>query len=842
MLSITKSRKVGKTFLQTLFFLLLVTQICFAQWKNETNIPKQINDVLPIKLPHATHTPGLSPLSLHPSFYDRRADWQWIIDSTWGPGESLSGKLATFDLYQNFVRSYNSTFLWNPTDWDSLAASQRSKINDSTSRGGFQRILNDLVEGIKDGHAYAYDNTVVGTPLNPGIPLLIDGSGYINHFGAGLTPLADSSLLVYRVVPNHPLGLEPGDIILGYEGVPWHQIVRELLDGNVPYTIWRAPATSAYKRYLLEAAGESWHLFDTIDVAKHSTGLTEHLPLDPMVNLVAPSYIINNEQMPIPGVPMPLGFFQNQGAVTYGIIDGTNIGYIYVYHHQYAGVSTEFDAAVQALMQTDGLIIDIRVDWGGSYGLNTGISRLINYSTYTLDMMKRCSTQNLFEICPSNQWFISEIPADIGTYYDRPVAVLIGSGCVSYGDITSWQLTYVPNAKFFGRPPVAAFSGMVLYNQPYKPGYYLQCPDVTFVDHYFPSEIRWAQEFPDFEEVWLTPDGVANDEDDVVNRALDWMNNLVFPHTVATDKKYYSQNEDTVYLSTIIENPNSHQLSARGYIHNLNDVLIDSLDLTKQAFTDEGEIWIGNKIAPVGEDFFKVSLTAFDQTASTSFTAPNATRFATAGSVIIDSLIVTYNSFARTYTINALVKNDGQTTSVNNLQIFMSSEDSSITYLYGSLTVDSLAAQQVSQATGSYTVRVDTNLFSGVFDFDFAISSNGWQYWENTVMYIVTGVEEEELQPLTFNLEQNYPNPFNPSTTFRYSIPTQSKVVIKVYDILGNEIAILMDEEKQVGTYELTWNAANLPSGVYFYQLRAVDPSTGSGQGFVKTKKMLLLK
>jgi photosystem II stability/assembly factor-like uncharacterized protein len=88
--------------------------------------------------------------------------------------------------------------------------------------------------------------------------------------------------------------------------------------------------------------------------------------------------------------------------------------------------------------------------------------------------------------------------------------------------------------------------------------------------------------------------------------------------------------------------------------------------------------------------------------------------------------------------------------------------------------------------------------------------------------------------PTEFELSQNYPNPFNPSTTFSYSIPAQSKVVIKVYDILGNEIAALMDEEKSVGTYELTLNAENLPSGVYFYQLKA--------EGFVQAKKMLLLK
>ncbi|MCU0415384.1 MAG: T9SS type A sorting domain-containing protein [Ignavibacteriaceae bacterium] len=98
----------------------------------------------------------------------------------------------------------------------------------------------------------------------------------------------------------------------------------------------------------------------------------------------------------------------------------------------------------------------------------------------------------------------------------------------------------------------------------------------------------------------------------------------------------------------------------------------------------------------------------------------------------------------------------------------------------------------------------------------------------------IVGVEDEGTIPTEFALEQNYPNPFNPSTTFRYSVPTQSKVVIKVFDVLGNEIATLMDEEKSVGTYELTWNAANLSSGIYFYQLKASD--------YVQTRKMILLK
>ncbi|MCW8805569.1 MAG: right-handed parallel beta-helix repeat-containing protein [Ignavibacteriaceae bacterium] len=99
---------------------------------------------------------------------------------------------------------------------------------------------------------------------------------------------------------------------------------------------------------------------------------------------------------------------------------------------------------------------------------------------------------------------------------------------------------------------------------------------------------------------------------------------------------------------------------------------------------------------------------------------------------------------------------------------------------------------------------------------------------------IPVGVENDIQLPTEFALEQNYPNPFNPSTIIKYSVPQTSQVQIKVFDVLGNEIETLFNEEKSVGTYELIWNAANLPSGVYFYQLKAGE--------FISTKKMLLLK
>ena len=112
----------------------------------------------------------------------------------------------------------------------------------------------------------------------------------------------------------------------------------------------------------------------------------------------------------------------------------------------------------------------------------------------------------------------------------------------------------------------------------------------------------------------------------------------------------------------------------------------------------------------------------------------------------------------------------------------------------------------------------------------------------------------EELLPEGFALYQNYPNPFNPSTTIRYSIPSviasgakQSQLVtLKVYDVLGNEVITLVNEEKSAGEYEVEFNPAssieNPASGIYFYQLKVGDPSTGSGKSFIQTKKMILLK
>jgi hypothetical protein len=93
-----------------------------------------------------------------------------------------------------------------------------------------------------------------------------------------------------------------------------------------------------------------------------------------------------------------------------------------------------------------------------------------------------------------------------------------------------------------------------------------------------------------------------------------------------------------------------------------------------------------------------------------------------------------------------------------------------------------------------------------------------------------------------YNLYQNFPNPFNPITTIKFSIPKAEFVTLKVYDLLGREIETIISEHKQAGTHIVNWNAHNISSGVYYYNLTVGNPSVGSGQVFSQTRKMILLR
>ncbi len=144
----------------------------------------------------------------------------------------------------------------------------------------------------------------------------------------------------------------------------------------------------------------------------------------------------------------------------------------------------------------------------------------------------------------------------------------------------------------------------------------------------------------------------------------------------------------------------------------------------------------------------------------------------------------------------------------------------------------------ISSTPQTVTVNIDWNLLSGTQSGIITISSNDPD--EPTVNVEVTAIgvtdvtQQDNPAPSNYFIEQNFPNPFNPDTKIKYSIPQVSHVELRVFDILGNEIATLVNEEKGIGVYEVDFNASSLSSGIYIYNLKAGE--------FVSTKKMMVVK
>jgi hypothetical protein len=363
------------------------------------------------------------------SFYQRKSEWQHIIDSTWGPGVPLAEKLLIYNTYSKAIHDQFDGFYTQKLNWDSLYNHYLSQITESTSKGAFSSIMSHFAYDLKDAHTRAWDSTVVYTALNPGVPiLLIGGFVSIEHFGAVTTILPDSTTLVLRVVPNHPIKMEPGDIILGYEGVPWKNLVRELLDAGLPMIATTGGCKTADKYHNLIGAGLNWHLFSTMDILKHSNGDTLHLSVAPLLELNIPR-LSNNEQLQIQNISFPnvLPYPEiSDTVVTYGILENTNTGYIFLsMEWPTETVEVQFYNAVKALKNTDALIIDMRLNRGGWARFENAFNILFNEFHKTMEDAYRCNT-NTFELCPASAWNMYKISGIGADYYDRPIAVLLG--------------------------------------------------------------------------------------------------------------------------------------------------------------------------------------------------------------------------------------------------------------------------------------------------------------------------------------------------------------------------------------------------------------------------------
>ena len=155
-----------------------------------------------------------------------------------------------------------------------------------------------------------------------------------------------------------------------------------------------------------------------------------------------------------------------------------------------------------------------------------------------------------------------------------------------------------------------------------------------------------------------------------------------------------------------------------------------------------------------------------------------------------------------------------------------------VAVIFVSANMNPLFAEWV-QTNGPYGGNISsfavsgTNLFAGTF---------GGSVWRRPLSEMISSIREIEASelPRIFELKQNYPNPFNPTTVIRFQVSGVSNVRLVVYDLLGREVAVLVDEKKTPGSYETTFDARGLASGVYFYRLQSGD--------YTETKRLILLR
>ena len=190
--------------------------------------------------------------------------------------------------------------------------------------------------------------------------------------------------------------------------------------------------------------------------------------------------------------------------------------------------------------------------------------------------------------------------------------------------------------------------------------------------------------------------------------------------------------------------------------------------------------------------------------------------------------LVSFSAFVK---VNSVVLNWRTATEVNNYGFdverkLINSDWTKIGFVQGhgnSNSPKSYSFADVSPISGIVNYRLKQIDFDGKYEYSPIVEVN---------------VET----PLNFALAQNYPNPFNPTTRIKYDLASQSHVNVQVYDVLGQKVSELINEVQQPGVYDVKFDGSHLSSGVYLLVFQAGAPSSGSGQSFVKTQKMILMK
>jgi len=782
------------------------------------------------------------------------AEWKYIVDTTWGDGMPTEDKLILFDRFWEAADQHYAGFVNNPVDWDSVKNHYRPEIENGVSKGRFAGIIAKMGLLLQEGHGGAINSEVYLTKPGPDVPILIAGF-YSNWdsispldngwFGATLTPLNEDELLVLRSVENHPMGLEAGDIVLGYDGKPWKELYPLLLGMDFPYTTndrglvgniffhgdRTGSSNESVKHKWLAAAGMNWHFFDTLDFRKYNSADTLHLPTSLLEG--KQMSIAGNEQLPVEAIEFPGSLlyeaYPAQGGVPPVIFDtilDQSIGYVY---YLYMNSSDKLKNAINSLAQSEvqGIILDLRYNLGGDAGWETGFNSIFNRTIDSCGYFERMINGGHSDLV----MFSPAFPYISEEFINKPVALITGPGAISMGDYASYFIHTQPMTRSFGRGTNTGFTYVngylntlekvdhLNYNWDFGyPEWEVQFVGMNF-GRFVDGELNYFihKGFEIDEEIWFTQEAAHQQEDNMVERAVQWIKSVAYvsnPSVQNSNMEPGTANGPFI-LKTGHVNPESHPVELDVKVYSRDGSLIEKVNMEENNNGSLPDIkageWYGN-FTPEQESFYYAEFSTHDLLEDSWLTYPGKVIFTSVSTpeIFPKVLYVPENKTTRfdisiTNTAGVPLTDIQLNFSCDNPYVDIKMPVLNYTHL---LDID-MADQKMQVVIIDEAAEDSSEIWMNV-----DISSGGERYWNDSILLVNTVVGVQDFIPL--QELKIYPNPMHEFCRIEVSgqVPLDR---VEVYDLSGR----MVYSESGIGTNSSILEKGGLVNGIYILKVYA---------------------
>ncbi|MBN2367349.1 MAG: T9SS type A sorting domain-containing protein [Calditrichaeota bacterium] len=319
----------------------------------------------------------------------------------------------------------------------------------------------------------------------------------------------------------------------------------------------------------------------------------------------------------------------------------------------------------------------------------------------------------------------------------------------------------------------------------------------------------------------------------------------IYPNVQNTtvNKNYLIPETDTLWLRTDLVNPDNHQVNIKSVMKSFDNSIADTIQLFDDGMhcdSSAGDgLYGGSWSAPVGEKSYRVQIYTFSLDSGYYTIQSETPGVTTIGPLVFDDYQIqqiTKLSAGYRAHVYISIRNEGLSSAAEDVDMELLCDDTTVISIGNARQHfgDILPGEAVF-SPNAYYVRTNNNPLIDTINFSLNIHSHRTLYWQDSTMTMIVGMQDfKSTIPKDYAFHQNYPNPFNPSTTIKFDLPKTSKVSLKIFNIIGEEVATLVSDRLSAGSYSYDWDASNLASGVYLYRLQAGD--------YVETKKMILMR